>query len=63
MLVMLFNNLSVFWKKGGNWMAHFEIVSYHKKEQGFKGTYTKFIEMGNFNWNKVHKIFIHRQNI
>ncbi len=27
MLVMLFENPSIFWNEGGNWMAHFEIVS------------------------------------
>lgn len=35
MLVMLFENSSIFWNKEGDWRVHFEIVSYHKKEQGF----------------------------
>ncbi len=35
MLVMLFENLSIFWNKEGDWMVRFEIVSYYKKERGF----------------------------
>lgn len=35
MIVMLFENPSIFWNEEGNWMVHFEIVSYYKKEQDF----------------------------